>query len=182
MFHEKLSIELHRTVRLEMILQHCGCSSINPQLHKLLCCFDCMVICLLLILCSLIKLCTNTGKHGWNNSVQMLHLCCKTATKELQIWKCLQTKTIYKSANLFKTWFPDTKTANHSLQKLLRCYICLSKLQIINSKTVSWQICKCLQTKTIYKCANVSKPDLLTPKLQIIHYKNLFCATKLAKC
>ena len=74
-----------------------------------------------------------------------------------QICKCLHTKTTYKSANLFKTWFTDTKTANHPLQKLYLCYRCLSKLQIINSKTVSWQSCKCLQSKTIYKSANMFK-------------------------
>jgi hypothetical protein len=70
-------------------------------------------------------------------------------------------KSTYKSANLFKTWFTETKTANHSLQKLYLCYICLSKLQILHSKTIFWQICKCLQTKTIYKTANHSLQKLV---------------------
>ena len=99
----------------------------------------------------------------------MLHLCCKTDTKELKNWKCLHKKLL---TNLQICSKPDLLTP---------------KLQITHYKnficaTYVYQNCKYFIQKLFFdKSANVFKQKLFT-KLQIIHYKNLFCATKFAKC
>ena len=122
----------------------------------------------------------------------VLHMFIKTANNSFKNYfltnlQISSNKNYLQICKCIKTWFSDTKTANHSLLKLYLCYICLSKLQTIHCKCC---VCAAKLILRNYKSGNVSTQRLFTNQQKSVQNlirwhqnckslitKNFICAT-----